>query len=103
MDYLVEQKVTTLVWAVSALCFVSIMNGFDYKVPTTIKRVLFSGEVMPIKQLAKWRKYLPDVTYVNLYGPTEITCNCTYFVVDRPYQRAKLFLLASHLIMSVWF
>lgn len=90
MDYLVEQKVTTLVWAVSALCFVSIMNGFDYKVPTTIKRVLFSGEVMPIKQLAKWRKYLPDVTYVNLYGPTEITCNCTYFVVDRPYQKGEV-------------
>ena len=23
--------------------------------------------------------------YVNLYGPTEITCNCTYYIVDRPF------------------
>ena len=23
--------------------------------------------------------------YVNLYGPTEITCNCTYYILDRPF------------------
>ena len=23
--------------------------------------------------------------YVNLYGPTEITCNCTYYIVDREF------------------
>ncbi|MCR5627069.1 MAG: amino acid adenylation domain-containing protein, partial [Lachnospiraceae bacterium] len=86
MDYLVEKKVTTLVWAVSAMCFVSIMNGFDYKVPTTVKRVMFSGEVLPVKHLKVWKKYLPDATYVNLYGPTEITCNCTYYVLDREFE-----------------
>ena len=85
MDYLVERKPTVLVWAVSAMCFVSIMNGFGYKVPTSVKKVIFSGEVMPIKQLNVWKKYLPEATYVNVYGPTEITCNCTYHVVDRDY------------------
>ena len=24
--------------------------------------------------------------YVNIYGPTEITCNCTYYIVDREFQ-----------------
>ena len=85
MDYLVERKPTVLVWAVSAMCFVSIMNGFGYKALDTVKKVIFSGEVMPIKQLNVWKKYLPDATYVNVYGPTEITCNCTYHVVDREY------------------
>ena len=23
--------------------------------------------------------------YVNLYGPTEITCNCNYYIVDREF------------------
>lgn len=85
MDYLVDRKPTVLVWAVSAMCFVSIMNGFGYKVPETVKKVIFSGEVMPIKQLNVWKKYLPNATYINVYGPTEITCNCTYHVVDREY------------------
>ncbi len=85
MDYLCEREVTTLCWAVSAMCFVSIMGGFDYRVPTSVRRVLFSGEVMPPKQLRVWQRHLPDATYVNLYGPSEVTCNCTYFVVEREY------------------
>ncbi len=107
MDYLADHKVTTLIWAVSAMCFVSIMNGFDYRVPASVRRVMFSGEVMPVKQLKVWKRYLPDATYVNLYGPTEITCNCTYYVVDRdfedteaipagrPFPNEKVFLLSE--------
>jgi len=86
LDYLCEREPTVLVWAVSAMCFVSIMKGFEYKVPSSVAKVIFSGEVMPVKQLNIWREFLPDAMFVNVYGPTEITCNCTYFVVDRPYE-----------------
>lgn len=82
MDYLCEKKTTILIWAVSAMCFVSIMNALDYRTPETVRAVGFSGEVMPIKQLNVWKKYLPGAMYVNLYGPTEITCNCTYYVLN---------------------
>ena len=82
MDYLCEKKTTVLIWAVSAMCFVSIMNALDYRIPETVRAVGFSGEVMPIKQLNVWKKYLPGAMYVNLYGPTEITCNCTYYVLN---------------------
>lgn len=82
MDYLQEHQVTILTWAVSALCFVSMMNGFGYKLVSSIRRVMFSGEVMPIKQLNVWMKANPQAIFVNLYGPTEITCNCTYAVLE---------------------
>ena len=45
--------------------------------------LLFSGEVMPRKHLARWLEHLPEATFANLYGPTEITCNCLYHIVDR--------------------
>ena len=90
LDYLVERKPTVLVWAVSAMCFVSIMRGFDYAVPDTVRLVAFSGEVMPPKQLARWQAALPNAMFVNLYGPTEITCNCTYHVIDRAYARDEV-------------
>ncbi len=91
IDYLCERKVTTLVWAVSALCIISGFRSFSYKIPTTIKKVLFSGEAMPIKQLNYWKKYLPDVKYVNLYGPTEITCNCTFYEIPQgPFEGEAL-------------
>ena len=86
MDCLADHKVTVLVWAVSAMCFVSIMNGFGYRVPTTVRQVLFSGEIMPLKHLMKWKTALPQARFVNLYGPTEITCNCTYSILpDRDF------------------
>lgn len=86
LDFLEERGVTSLTWAVSALCIISALNGFSYKVPAKIRRVMFSGETMPVRHLNYWRKYLPDAMFVNLYGPTEITCNCTYYILDRAFE-----------------
>lgn len=86
LDFLCDHQVTTLIWAVSALCLVSTFHGLDYKTPTTVNKVLFSGEVMPLKHLRSWREHLPEAMFVNLYGPTEITCNCTYAILpDRDF------------------
>lgn len=90
MDYICDNDVTTVIWAVSAMCFVSIMNALDYRTPEKLDKIMFSGEIMPVKQLNKWKKYLPSATYVNLYGPTEITCNCTYHILDREYEKDEL-------------
>lgn len=40
---------------------------------------------MPVKQLNYWRKALPDVFYANLFGPTETTDICSYYVVNRTF------------------
>ena len=86
LDYLCDKKVTNLTWAVSALTLVSALKGLNYKVPESVRQVLFSGEAMPTKQLRIWQEKLPKARFVNLYGPTEITCNCTYFQVVRLYE-----------------
>lgn len=83
LDFICEHKVTTMIWAVSALCLISTFHGLEYRTPDTVKRVLFSGEVMPYKHLKSWMEHLPDAEFVNLYGPTEITCNCTYHRISR--------------------
>lgn len=105
IDFLCDHNITTMTWAVSALCLISTFHGLDYKVPMTLKKVLFSGEVMPMKHLDYWMSHYPDVTFVNLYGPTEITCNCLYHVIDKkrdyqgripvgiPFPNEKVFLL----------
>ena len=90
LDFLIERNVTSLTWAVSALCIISELNGFSYRIPTKIRRVIFSGEVMPVSQLAIWRDALPEAMYVNVYGPTEITCNCTYYIVDRTFEAGEI-------------
>lgn len=85
LDHLCEKKITIMTWAVSALCLLSSLKGLDYKKPETVRKILFSGEVMPEGQLKRWMEALPDTEFVNLYGPSEITCNCTYYRI--PGQR----------------
>lgn len=83
--YLNEKKITTLIWAVSALAVVADFKGLERELPRHLKKIMFSGEVMPVRVLNYWREKLPEAMYVNLYGPTEITCNCTYYIVDREF------------------
>ena len=54
LDYLCDNKVTTMTWAVSALCLITTFHGLDYKVPKSVNKVIFSGEVMPLKHLKMW-------------------------------------------------
>ncbi len=87
LEWIRERQVDTIFWVPSALMVVSKLKAFrNVDLSHTLKRVLFCGEVMPNKQLNIWRRYLPDVLYANLYGPTEITDACTYYIVDREFQ-----------------
>ncbi len=85
MDYLYEKNVTTLIWAVSALCMLSALKALKYRHLPALKNVLFSGEVMPPKQLKRWQEAYPSAQFINLYGPTEITCNCTFYRIERTF------------------
>ena len=83
LDFLCEQNTTVMIWAVSALCLISAFHGLEYRVPGKVRLVMFSGEVMPLKRLKNWMEHLPQTDFINLYGPTEITCNCTWHRIDR--------------------
>lgn len=86
LQYLLDKQITTIFWVPSAMIMVSKLKAFrNVDVSKTLKRVLFCGEVMPNKQLNIWRQYLPKVLYANLYGPTEITDACTYYIIDRAF------------------
>lgn len=84
LKYIAEKKITTIFWVPSELILVANSRAL-YSVSNTfyVKRIIFAGEVMPTKQLNMWRKRFPDVVYANLYGPTEITVDCTYYICDR--------------------
>ena len=90
LDYLCDKKVTVMVWAVSALCLISSLKGLKYKIPEDARIIMFSGEVMPVKQMRLWQQALPQTKFINLYGPSEITCNCTWYPVQREFQDGEV-------------
>ena len=85
LSFLNEHRVNTIFWVPSALIGVANARALDEERLTHIEKILFCGEVMPTKQLNIWRRHYPDVLYANLYGPTEITDVCSYYIVDREF------------------
>ena len=77
-----KNRVTALCWSVAGIELPAKLGAFDCVKPEYLKKVCFSGSVMPCKYLKIWQENLPDVLYVNQYGPTEATASCTYYVVD---------------------
>lgn len=86
IKYINEYKVNTIYWVPSALSIVANIGLFKYAKPEYLEKVLFAGEVMPTKQLNYWMDNLPDLLYANLFGPTETTDICTYYVVNRRFE-----------------
>lgn len=86
IKFMDEHKVNTIYWVPSALSIVANLKTFDAIKPKYLRKVLFAGEVMPMKPLNIWRNALPKLMYANLYGPTELTDICTYYVVNRDFK-----------------
>lgn len=85
MPLLNERHITAILWATSAIVMVGNSDILNIALPEHLRLVTFAGEAMPAKQLRTWQEKLPNVRFVNLYGPTEITVDCTYFDVTRQY------------------
>ncbi len=83
INYLNEKKVTTICWVPSALSMISAVGALKEIKPYTLKNVFFVGETFPIKQLNIWRKELPKIRYVNLYGSSEIAGVCCSYEVEQ--------------------
>lgn len=107
--YMNEHAVTSVGWSVSAFTVALSLGAFEEVKLDTLKKICFSGSVMPAACLSVWQKNLPDAKFVNQYGPTEATASCTYYEVDhlvrqdeqlpigRPYDNYCVFLLNEDL------
>lgn len=89
-EYLNQYRVNAIFWVPSALTAVASSGILEKQRLKRLEKVLFCGEVMPTKSLNEWRKYYPEALYANLYGPTEITDVCTYYIVDREFSEEEL-------------
>ena len=85
LDYIIKNNINFLFWVPSALIGIANSRLLERLDCSCIKKVLFCGEVMPNRHLNYWRKYVKADIYANLYGPTEITDVCAFYVVNREF------------------
>jgi len=85
LEFLNYRQINTILWSAAAIAHVVNTNTFEKEKPAYLQKIMFSGEVMHNKNLNYWRRAMPDAMYVNLYGPTEITSVCSYYVVNKAF------------------
>lgn len=85
LNLLEKNKITYLFWVPTIMVNIANMDLLNKVDLSSLKLIWFAGEVFPTKQLNIWRKELPNVMFVNMYGPIEITLDCTYFIVNREF------------------
>jgi len=83
LEFIRDNSINMVFWVPTVLCRIADLELLDKCDIDSLKKVLFAGEVMPARQLNAWIRRLPDALFANLYGPTEITVDCTYYIVDR--------------------
>lgn len=89
MEYVASKDINFVFWVPSVLINVANTKALDHTEVSGLDKVLFAGEAMPNKHLNYWRSKLPGSLFANLYGPTEITVDCTYYKVERDFEDSE--------------
>jgi amino acid adenylation domain-containing protein len=85
LEYIKEKEINFIFWVPSVLTSIANIKLLDKVDVNCLKKILFAGEVMPMKHLNYWQKRLKNSLFANLYGPTEITVDCTYYIVEKDF------------------
>jgi D-alanine--poly(phosphoribitol) ligase subunit 1 len=85
MEALNKKKITVIQWATSAFHLAASSGALLKDRPQFLRIVAAAGESMKARYLNVWRKALPNATFVNLYGPAEVSVDCSYYIIDREF------------------
>lgn len=83
LEILEKEKTTFLFWVPTIMVNIANMSLLENIKLPSLRTIWFAGEVFPTKQFNYWKNNLRECLFANLYGPIEITLDCTYFIVDR--------------------
>lgn len=83
LEILEREKTSFLFWVPTIMVNIANMSLLENVKLPSLKTIWFAGEVFPTKQFNYWKNNLKECLFANLYGPIEITLDCTYFIVDR--------------------
>ncbi|WP_080780312.1 AMP-binding protein [Chryseobacterium phocaeense] len=86
LEVMEKEKVSFIFWVPTIMVNIANMDLLKTIYISSLKLVWFAGEVFPTKQFNYWHKALPNTKFANLYGPIEITLDCTYYIIDREFR-----------------
>jgi amino acid adenylation domain-containing protein len=80
-DFIVRSELTQWFAVPSAFTYMARHGGLPEQGFPQLERVLWCGEVLPVRVLIDWMRAVPKARFTNLYGPTEATIASSYFTL----------------------
>ncbi len=107
-ECLSKKQITVFYTTPTVLSFLSAYGKMYKYLYSSLRLVLFAGEVFPINNLKKLKSILPKTQLYNLYGPTE-TNVCTWFKIpnviadnkNEPYPIGKTCDFATSAVVKI--
>jgi len=85
VEFMRANGINFIFWVPTVMVNIANLDILGKVEPPGLRTVWYAGEVFPTKHVNYWRRRLPATKFVNLYGPIEITLDCTYYVLDREF------------------
>lgn len=82
-EWLREQAISVFFCVPSVLSMLQQTKRLHPDMLPAMKQILCAGEVLPTAVLRYWMLLFPHIRFTNMYGPTEITVDCSYHIFDK--------------------
>jgi len=85
VGWLRTRKITTFFCVPSVLTMLLRSRRLKPDSLPDLRYVICAGEVLPTEAVSSWMDIYPHIEFVNMYGPTEITVDCSFYkILDKP-------------------
>jgi amino acid adenylation domain-containing protein len=84
-----EKKLSIWFSAPSVIIMMDQINLLKSDAFPLLRYSFFSADALTLRSAEKWQEAASNSTLVNLYGPTELTVNCSMYVWDRNKSQAE--------------
>jgi len=83
IKWLTEYKITTFFCVPSVLTLLLKSRRLKPESFPDLRHIICAGEVLPPDVLRMWMEMYPSIQFTNMYGPTEITVDCSYQIINK--------------------
>lgn len=83
IKWLEERSITTFFCVPSVLTLLLKSRRLKQDSFPQLRHIICAGEVLPPNVLQSWMELYPDKQFTNMYGPTEITVDCSYHILTQ--------------------
>jgi amino acid adenylation domain-containing protein len=90
VKWIQQREITTFFCVPSVMTLLAKSRRIKPDSFPKLRHVIFAGEVLPPDVLKTWMDLYPHIQFTNMYGPTEITVDCSFYTVrQKPDESTK--------------